>query len=88
LCAGVRHYRWEGELTFKCVDINSLLQSFEQLKSWRDEFLVQASPRDPNNFPFIVLGNKLDREADRRVSEEKAEKWCRQVSDTVCVLEF
>ena len=58
-------------------------KSFDQLRSWRDEFLVQAGPRDPNNFPFIVLGNKLDREADRRVSEDKAQKWCRQASETV-----
>jgi Ras-related protein Rab-7A len=57
-------------------------KSFDMLKNWRDEFLVQAAPRDPNNFPFIVLGNKLDREADRRVSEKKAETWCRQANDT------
>ena len=28
----------------------------------RDEFLIQASPRDPDNFPFVVLGNKVDLE--------------------------
>lgn len=36
--------------------------SFKSLDSWRDEFLVQASPRDPENFPFVVLGNKIDLE--------------------------
>lgn len=36
--------------------------SFKSLDSWRDEFLIQASPRDPENFPFVVLGNKLDLE--------------------------
>ena len=34
--------------------------SFKTLDSWRDEFLIQASPRDPENFPFVVLGNKVD----------------------------
>lgn len=24
------------------------------------QFLVQASPSDPENFPFVVLGNKVD----------------------------
>ena len=34
--------------------------TFKSLDSWRDEFLIQSSPRDPDNFPFVVLGNKLD----------------------------
>jgi Ras-related protein Rab-7A len=42
-------------------------KSFEKLDSWRDEFLNQAGPRDPEAFPFILLGNKVDKEADRRV---------------------
>jgi Ras-related protein Rab-7A len=41
--------------------------SFKTLDSWRDEFLIQASPRDPENFPFVVLGNKIDLE-NRQVS--------------------
>lgn len=35
-------------------DINNA-KSFEALDSWRDEFLIQASPRDPPNFPFVRL---------------------------------
>lgn len=42
--------------------------SFKTLDSWRDEFLIQASPRDPENFPFVVLGNKVDLE-NRAVSK-------------------
>lgn len=34
--------------------------TFKTLDSWRDEFLIQASPRDPENFPFILIGNKID----------------------------
>ena len=37
--------------------------TFKNLDSWRDEFLIQASPRDPENFPFVVLGNKIDLES-------------------------
>lgn len=43
--------------------------TFKTLDSWRDEFLIQASPRDPENFPFVVLGNKIDLE-NRQVSAE------------------
>ena len=41
--------------------------TFKSLDSWRDEFLIQASPRDPENFPFVVIGNKIDLE-NRAVS--------------------
>ena len=41
-------------------------KSFETLDSWRDEFLIQASPHDPENFPFVVLGNKIDMEENKR----------------------
>ena len=34
-------------------------KSFAGLDTWREEFLNQASPRDPDNFPFVVLGNKV-----------------------------
>jgi len=47
-------------------DVNNA-KSFETLDSWRDEFLIQASPRDPENFPFVVLGNKIDMEESKRV---------------------
>ena len=45
-------------------DVN-VAKTFENLDSWRDEFLIQASPRDPDNFPFVVIGNKVD--LDQRV---------------------
>lgn len=41
--------------------------TFKNLESWRDEFLIQASPRDPENFPFVVIGNKVDLADSRTV---------------------
>ncbi|KDD73067.1 hypothetical protein H632_c2571p1, partial [Helicosporidium sp. ATCC 50920] len=57
-------------------DVNST-KSFENLENWRDEFLIQASPSDPESFPFVVLGNKIDAEggASRQVAEKKAKAW-------------
>lgn len=52
-------------------------KSFDSLDSWRDEFLIQASPRDPDNFPFVVIGNKSDMESKRKVNKSKANNWCK-----------
>jgi len=47
-------------------DVNNQ-KSFENLNHWKDEFLIQASPRDPQNFPFICVGNKIDVEENKRM---------------------
>lgn len=73
-----------NSLEFKVRSISKLFQvydvtyapSFKNLESWRDEFLVQASPRDPENFPFVLLGNKIDNEAARAVTAKRAQSWC------------
>lgn len=41
-------------------------------------FLNQADPSDPEAFPFIVIGNKIDIDGgnSRAVSEKKAKDWC------------
>lgn len=54
--------------------------TFKSLESWRDEFLIQASPRDPDNFPFVILGNKVDLE-NRAVSAKRAQQWCQSKND-------
>jgi len=74
---GVAFYRG-ADCCVLVYDVNSS-KSFETLDSWRDEFLIQASPRDPENFPFVVLGNKTDMEESRRmVSQKRAMTWCQQ----------
>lgn len=54
--------------------------TFKNLDSWRDEFLIQASPRNPEHFPFVVLGNKIDLE-NRAVSAKRAQQWCQSKND-------
>ncbi len=46
-------------------DVNNV-KSFETLDNWRDEFLLQSSPKDPDSFPFVLLGNKVDMEESKR----------------------
>lgn len=56
------------------------VKSFENLDSWRDEFLIQASPRDPEKFPFVLLGNKVDvEESKRMVRNRKKERKEREI---------
>jgi Ras-related protein Rab-7A len=76
---GVAFYRG-ADCCVLVYDVNNS-KSFETLDSWRDEFLIQASPTDPENFPFVrippggraalivqvVIGNKIDVEEGKRV---------------------
>jgi len=73
---GVAFYRG-ADCCVLCYDVNTQ-KTFENLENWRDEFLIQASPADPDGFPFVVLGNKVDVEGgeSRVVSEKKAKSWC------------
>ncbi|KAK8793187.1 hypothetical protein WA538_004183 [Blastocystis sp. DL] len=51
-------------------------RSFKDLEKWQDDFLVAASPSDPLNFPFVVVGNKVDLpESERKVTKEEVEQW-------------
>ncbi|TVY48593.1 putative Ras-related protein [Lachnellula occidentalis] len=72
---GVAFYRG-ADCCVLVYDVNNS-KSFDTLDSWRDEFLIQASPRDPDNFPFVVLGNKIDVEENKRViSAKRAMTFC------------
>merc|ERR1712065_45173 len=71
---GVAFYRG-ADCCVLCYDVN-VAKTFENLDSWRDEFLIQAGPRDPDKFPFVVIGNKIDKEGQRVVSSKRALAWC------------
>lgn len=40
--------------------------------------MIQAGPKNPEEFPFIVIGNKIDKEDKRVISEKRAMAWCAQ----------
>ncbi|KAL0386967.1 UNVERIFIED_CONTAM: Ras-related protein Rab7 [Sesamum radiatum] len=73
---GVAFYRG-ADCCVLVYDVN-VMKSFDNLNNWREEFLIQASPSDPENFPFVVIGNKVDVDGgnSRVVSEKKARAWC------------
>ena len=49
--------------------------SFDNLNKWKAGFLDNAGPNEPESFPFIVLGNKLDKQHQRHVETWKAQQW-------------
>eukprot|EP00164_Ancoracysta_twista_P000089 GFYU01000127.1.p1 GENE.GFYU01000127.1~~GFYU01000127.1.p1 ORF type:complete len:222 (-),score=76.24 GFYU01000127.1:472-1095(-) len=71
---GVAFYRG-ADCCVLVYDVNHP-KTFENLDGWRDEFLIQAGPRDPENFPFVVLANKIDLDSQRVITKKKGESWC------------
>eukprot|EP01126_Amoeba_proteus_P058550 TRINITY_DN756_c0_g2_i12.p1 TRINITY_DN756_c0_g2~~TRINITY_DN756_c0_g2_i12.p1 ORF type:complete len:202 (-),score=41.38 TRINITY_DN756_c0_g2_i12:85-690(-) len=71
---GVAFYRG-SDCCVLVFDVN-VAQTFEHLESWREEFLAQASPNNPDTFPFVVIGNKIDLESQRVVTGKRAAAWC------------
>ncbi|KAG7283149.1 hypothetical protein CRUP_033095 [Coryphaenoides rupestris] len=67
-------------LTFAVDDV----QSFQNLGSWKQEFMHYSDVKDPARFPFVVLGNKVDRDREgetggtRQVGPEEARAWCEE----------
>ena len=72
---GVAFYRG-SDCCVLVYDITSS-KSFDSMESWREEFLNQANPKNPESFPFVVLGNKVDKETERKVPLNKAQAWVR-----------
>ena len=40
-------------------------KSYENLQKWYDGFVENAGPDDVKNFPFLLIGNKVDKEDER-----------------------
>ncbi|KAI9264717.1 P-loop containing nucleoside triphosphate hydrolase protein, partial [Sporodiniella umbellata] len=71
---GVAYYRG-ADACILVYDVNNYL-SFQHLERWREDFLKQSSlpSEEANNFPLIVIGNKIDVD-DRVVSRRQAKAW-------------
>ena len=55
--------------------------SFDALDKWKDGFIENAGPDDPKSFPFVLIGNKVDRESERKIHGDKAKAWCKENND-------
>eukprot|EP01132_Coremiostelium_polycephalum_P006722 gene6722-8332_t len=58
-------------------------KTLHDLKTWRNDFIQKTDISNPENFPFVVLGNKID-EADKRIVTEKmAHNWCKEIGGNI-----
>ena len=55
---GVAFYRG-ADCCVLCYDVTNE-KSLNNLSSWKDEFLIQSNVSNPQDFPFIIIGNKID----------------------------
>ena len=47
------------------------VESYQAIKKWKQEFINTANIVDPDHFPFIVVGNKMDLVTERKVKSLK-----------------
>ena len=80
--AGQEKYQSLGFSFYRGADACALVfditnrESFSNLQKWRESCQEHSQAKDPEQFPFLLIGNKLDRERDRRVTTEEAKAWC------------
>ena len=51
-------------------------KSFEGLEKLRTEFLNKLDPKEPDNFPFVLIGNKCDKSDERKVEDFQLKIYC------------
>lgn len=62
---GVAFYRG-ADCCVLCFDVTNE-KSLNNLTSWKDEFLVQSNVSNPQDFPFIIIGNKIDVDDSKKI---------------------
>lgn len=79
------------QLIFRGSDICLLVyavddeQSFYNLDTWKREFLYYADVSNPDQFPFVLLGNKVDLKI-QEVPLERVEAWCKSNDNMKCFM--
>jgi len=58
----------------------TIRETFENLNFWRKEFILHSgiSSIEAENYPFVVLGNKIDKGVERAVTFKECERWCQK----------
>ena len=50
-------------------------KSFDSIPQWKEELLNKSMPKDPESFPFFLMGNKADLVNDREVPAESVQRF-------------
>jgi Ras-related protein Rab-7A len=93
--AGQERFQSLGVAFYRGADAAMLVydiadpMSLDRLDRWKAEFLQQVGGMSSSGggggrvqFPFVVAGNKADKEASRRIPHLRAEEWCRNATAT------
>jgi len=72
---GTTYYRGSDGVAF-VFDV-SRKNTFDALLEWKKSFLIQINQEGNENFPMLVIANKIDVE-DRAVSTEMIDSFCKQ----------
>jgi Ras-related protein Rab-7A len=85
--AGQEKFQSLGYAFYRGADCCALVyditnqRSFDNLTKWKEGFIEHAAPTDPKQFPFVLIGNKLDKEPERKVKTQDAKSWCKENED-------
>eukprot|EP01089_Gocevia_fonbrunei_P022167 TRINITY_DN885_c0_g1_i1.p2 TRINITY_DN885_c0_g1~~TRINITY_DN885_c0_g1_i1.p2 ORF type:complete len:205 (+),score=46.96 TRINITY_DN885_c0_g1_i1:132-746(+) len=52
-------------------------ETFEALEQWRKTFLIQAGEEGNEEFPMLIIGNKIDLDTQRAVQTKELQEWCK-----------
>ena len=90
--AGQERYQSLGTSFYRGADCCLLVyditnpQSFENLSKWKEIFLQKGLMTIPETFPFIVVGNKVDIEAEnRQVSTISLQRFCQENGNMIFI---
>ena len=82
--AGTERYNSMGQNFYRhseaCVLVFDLTvkDTFLNIDNWRKEFLTALNPKEPESFPFVLVGNKSDMKDDIKVTNEEIEAYCKE----------
>ena len=62
-------------------------QSLDNIENWKDQFIQKSMVVQPDNFPFMVIGNKSDLEDSRVVSKEQAQRVVNELGPDIDLVE-
>ena len=90
--AGQERYQSLGTAFYRGADCCLLVydltskQSFENVLMWKNNFLSKSMVSNPDSFPFLVVGNKLDLEQSQRsVAYKQLEKFSKENGEMLFV---
>ena len=82
--AGAEKYHSMGQSFYRnsgtCILVFDITdpETFKNIESWRTEFLEQLNPKNPNEFPLLLIGNKSDLQSDMKVNDEDIHNYCKE----------